>query len=227
MPNDKRPQSRRPKTTASDLQSFVVFGDACPAICCACSNVPPFDKVGRDPRRPERVAARRQRQPRLRRWSRTMERSWRTGRPTWDRRPPASHSSAAPQHHRGAAEMRRMARRHLLSRAGGTSKRPVSSSSALMRDAEGGQCPVELLELADGVGGWRAATGASRAWYRGPSAPGGRHADGKRRERAGGVSRGVAPPGRLCGRLDVGVGGRRFRAGWRYPPRGRRRGSDG
>ena len=24
--------------------SFVVFGDACPTICCACSSVPPFDR---------------------------------------------------------------------------------------------------------------------------------------------------------------------------------------
>ena len=32
--------------TASAVRSysFVVFGDACPAIRCACSSVPPFDR---------------------------------------------------------------------------------------------------------------------------------------------------------------------------------------
>ncbi len=47
--------------------SFVVFGDAWPAICCACSSVPPVRQIRRDARRPERVAARRRRQTRGRR----------------------------------------------------------------------------------------------------------------------------------------------------------------
>ena len=47
--------------------NFVVLGDAWPAICCACSSVPPVRQIRRDARRPERVAARRRRQTRRRR----------------------------------------------------------------------------------------------------------------------------------------------------------------
>ena len=78
---------------------------------------------------------------------------------------------------------------------------------------------------------WLMASGMERS-HRGfagtcrSSAPGGQRAAGRRRERvrAGGVGQDVdpprdapvAPPGRLCVRLDVGVASRRrFRAGWR------------
>ena len=48
----------------SGRKSFVGFGDASAAIRCACSSVPPFAEIRRDPGRPKRVVAGRRRQPR-------------------------------------------------------------------------------------------------------------------------------------------------------------------
>ncbi len=128
--------------------------------------------------------------------------------------------------------------------AGAGSRTPVAGTDV---DVAAGEelLVVEVVELADGVGGWRGATGASRAPSR-SSATRGRRAGWRRRGRvrAGDIGRDVDPPsdapvaapGGLCVRLDVGAGGgdsgpagasgstpRRSRLLPKRPPRPRRR----
>ncbi len=73
---DERPGSFGKPVEASSIatgrrppvgrRASLSFGNACPAVCCACSRVPPLDKYAVIPRRPERVTTRRLRKARRR-----------------------------------------------------------------------------------------------------------------------------------------------------------------